>query len=387
MTAPALPTPAADAPAADMLAGIRRWVEIESQTGDIEGLAALADRVTADYAACGARVDRIAGRDGQGDHLVVHAPWAGASNEAGVLILSHLDTVHPRGTLARFPFSVDGDVAQGPGIYDMKGGAYIAMQAVTDLAAREGDDLPRPNLPVTHLFVSDEEIGSPTSQALIEELARAAKYVLVTEPAREGGRIVIARKGVMRYYIQAHGEAAHAGARHQDGASAIAEIARLTLKFHGLTDYDRGITCNVGEIGGGTGVNVVADHAWIWVDVRVPDARATTEVEAFVAGLTAEEPGVTIEITGGLNRAAYETSPAVAALFDHARELADEIGFDLQGLKTGGGSDGNFTAPIAPTLDGLGVDGKGGHTLYEQLYVSSLEPRRDLMRRLLETLR
>ncbi|MAC78704.1 MAG: carboxypeptidase [Rhodobacteraceae bacterium] len=370
------------ATAADMLEGIRAWVEIESPTGDIEGIGAMADLVSHDYAACGATVDRIPGHDGQGDHLIARAPWESGSNVGGILILSHLDTVHPRGTLARFPFSVDGDIAYGPGIYDMKGGAYIAMQAVRELSLTGGAPLP-----VTHLFVSDEEIGSPTSRALIEELAQAAKYVLVTEPAREGGQIVIARKGVMRYYIQTRGQAAHAGARHQDGASAIAEIARLTLKFHGLTDYDRGITCNVGEIGGGTGVNVVADHAWIRVDVRVPDADATAEVEAFVAALQPEEPGVTIEISGGLNRTAYETSTAVAALFDHARELAAEIGFDLKGLKTGGGSDGNFTAPIAPTLDGLGVDGKDAHSLNEQLYVSSLEPRRDLLKRLLETLR
>lgn len=370
------------ATAADMLEGIRAWVEIESHTGDIEGLKAVADRVTADYTACGATVERIPGRDGQGDHLIARSPWGAEANAGGILILSHLDTVHPRGTLARFPFSVDGDIAYGPGIYDMKGGAYIAMQAVRELAQTGGTPLP-----VTQLFVSDEEIGSPTSRDLIEELARGAKYVLVTEPAREGGQIVIARKGVMRYYVETRGQAAHAGTRHQDGASAIAEIARLTLKFHGLTDYDRGITCNVGEIGGGTGVNVVADHAWIWIDVRVPDAAATAEVEAFVAALEPEEPGVTMTISGGLNRSAYETSPEVAALFGHARELAEEIGFELKGMKTGGGSDGNFTAPIAPTLDGLGVDGKDAHSLNEQLYISSLEPRRDLLKRLLETLR
>ncbi|MBB94821.1 MAG: carboxypeptidase [Rhodobacteraceae bacterium] len=369
------------ASASDMLHGIRQWVEIESQTGDIEGLSAIADLVTHDYQACGATVDRVPGRDGQGDHLIARAPWGEGSNAPGILILSHLDTVHPRGTLAHFPYSVEGDIARGPGIYDMKGGAYIAMQAVRELSLTGGTPLP-----VTQLFVSDEEVGSPTSQELIEELARAAKYVLVTEPAREGGQIVIARKGVMRYYIETRGQAAHAGTRHQDGASAIAEIARLTLKFHGLTDYGRGITCNVGEIGGGTGVNVVADKAWIWVDVRVPDAEAVADVEAFVAALAAEEPGVSIHVSGGLNRSAYETSAGVEALFGHAKGLAAKIGFELKGMKTGGGSDGNFTAPIAPTLDGLGVDGKDAHSLNEQLYISSLEPRRDLLKRLLETL-
>ena len=241
-------------------------------------------------------------------------------------------------------------------------------------------------LPVTHLFVSDEEVGSPTSQPLIEALAQAAKYVLVTEPAREGGQVVIARKGVMRYEVRTFGEAAHAGARHEDGRSAIAEIARVALKFHALTDYGRGITCNVGQIAGGSGVNVVPAEAWAAIDVRVPDADAVAEVEAFVAALEPEEPGVRIEVEGGLNRPAYEATEAGRALFDHAHRLAAEIGFELRGMKTGGGSDGNFTAMIAPTLDGLGVDGKGGHTDYEQLRISSLTERRDLMRRLIETL-
>ncbi|WP_163849549.1 M20 family metallopeptidase [Pseudooceanicola aestuarii] len=369
------------ATAEEMLAGIRRWVEIESHTPDVAGIARLCDTIAADYASCGARSERIAGRDGQGDQLIVRAPWGEGSNAPGILVLSHNDTVHPAGTIGEFPFRVEGDLAYGPGICDMKGGSYIAMQAVREIAAAGTG-----RLPVTHLMVSDEEIGSPTSRAVIEELARAAKYVLVTEPAREGGKIVTARKGVMRFEAETFGTAAHAGTRHQAGRSAVVEIARLTLKFAALTDYDRGITCNVGEITGGTGVNVVAAHARIRVDVRVPDAEAAEEVQAFVDGLWAEDPDIRLSITGGLNRPAYETDARVAALFDHARALAAEIGFDLVGLKTGGGSDGNFTAPLTPTLDGLGVDGNDAHTLNEHLLISSLEPRRDLLKRLLETL-
>ena len=367
--------------AGELLEGIRTWVEIESHTPDLDGLARLADQVSIDYLAAGAEIERVPGRDGHGDHLVVRAAWGRQQNAPGILILSHIDTVHPRGTLERFPFRVDGDLAYGPGIYDMKGGAFVAMDAVAAVA-KAGTG----RLPVTHLFVSDEEVGSPTSQPLIEALAQAAKYVLVTEPAREGGQVVIARKGVMRYEVRTFGEAAHAGARHEDGRSAIAEIARAALKFHALTDYGRGMTCNVGQIRGGTGVNVVPAEAWAAIDVRVPDADAVSEIEAFVAALEAEEPGVRIEVTGGLNRPAYEATEGGRALFDHARGLAEEIGFELRGLKTGGGSDGNFTAMIAPTLDGMGVDGKGGHTDYEQLRISSLTERRDLMRRLIETL-
>ncbi|MGR3344866.1 MAG: M20 family metallopeptidase [Paracoccaceae bacterium] len=365
----------------DLLAGIRSWVEIESHTADTVGVNAMADKVAADYSAIGAEVTRVPGTDGHGDHLIVRAPWGEGGNAPGILLLSHIDTVHPRGTLAEFPFRTEGDSAFGPGIYDMKGGAYIAMAAVADIAAAGGAPLP-----VTHLFVGDEEIGSPTSRDLITELGRGAKYVLVTEPAREGGKIVTARKGVARYDVRAFGRAAHAGSRHRDGLNAIAEIARLVLKFQALTDYESGLTANVGQITGGTGANVVPAEAWIRVDLRLPDMDALDAVETFVAGLAPEDPGIRLEITGGLDRPPYEQSAGIGALFDHARTLASEIGFDLQGLKTGGCSDGNFTAPNTPTLDGLGVDGKGAHTDYEQLYISSLAPRRMLLRRLIETL-
>lgn len=365
---------------ADLLEGIRAWVEIESHTPDLDGVRAMADKVAADYAQCGAEVERVAGT-GYGDHLLVHAPWNGQKNAPGILLISHIDTVHPKGTLETFPFRVEGDLAFGPGIYDMKGGAYIAMRAVSDLATTGGTPLP-----VSHLFVADEEIGSPTSKDLIESLGKAAKYVLVTEPAREGGKIVVARKGAVRYTVTTHGEASHAGARHADGRSAIKEMAHTVLKFEALTNYERGTTCNVGTIEGGTGTNVVPARCSIRVDIRISDMEALTEVEAFVAALTPEDPDVRIEVVGGLDRPPYERDAGIDALFDLAREVAAEIGWELEGLKTGGGSDGNFTAQYTPTLDGLGVDGKGGHSNYEQLKISSLQPRRLLMRGLLERL-
>jgi glutamate carboxypeptidase len=365
---------------ADLLAGVRSWVEIESHTPDIAGVNALADKISADYAICGAEVTRVPGT-GYGDHLVVRAPWGGATNAPGILIISHMDTVHPKGTLETFPFRTEGDLAFGPGIYDMKGGAYCAMRAVSDLANGGGA-----RLPVSHLFVADEEIGSPTSKDLIVDLGKAAKFVLVTEPAREGGKIVVARKGAVRYEVTTHGEASHAGARHGDGRSAIKEMARVVLKLEALTDYERGTTCNVGLIKGGTGTNVVPAKCWIKIDIRISDMAALDEVETFVAAIKPEDPDVKIEITGGLDRPPYERDAGIDALFAQAKEIAANIGWELEGLKTGGGSDGNFTAPHTPTLDGLGVDGKGGHTNYEQLKISSLQPRRLLMRGLLERL-
>ena len=182
------------------------------------------------------------------------------------------------------------------------------------------------------------------------------------------------------------GRPAHSGARHEDGRSAIEELARQILILHSFTDYARGVTVNVGTIGGGTRANVVAEEAHALVDMRVPTPAIAEEMVAKVMGLRPVGPDVAVTVTGGLNRPPYEKLPGIAALFDHAKALAAEIGFDLQDLKTGGGSDGNFTADIAPTLDGLGVDGKGGHTDYEQIYIDSIVPRARLLRRLMETL-
>jgi glutamate carboxypeptidase len=363
-----------------LLAGIRDWVLHESPTDAPQAVSALVAKVAAQAREGGASAEVIPGRDGFGDHLVVRAPWGG--EEPGILVMSHLDTVHAIGGLQRNPFRVEGDIAYGPGIYDMKGGAHLALQAMLSLAKDRG----RNTLPVTHLFTSDEEVGSPTSKDLIRDLARRARYVLVTEPAREGGKIVTARKGAARFEISFHGRAAHAGSRHPDGRSAIEEMARQILFLHGLTDYATGVTVNVGVVSGGTRANVVAEHARALVDMRLPTPAIAEAILPKVLNLQPHNPDIRIEVSGGLNRPPYEKTPGIAALFDHAKALAAEIGFDLQDLKTGGGSDGNFTADLAPTLDGLGVDGKGGHTEFEQCYVSSLVPRARLLARLMETL-
>lgn len=369
--------------AEELLSEIRTWVEIESPTTDAASVDRAIDEAASYATASGARVTRIPGRDGHGSHLLASSPW-GEEDEPGILVLSHLDTVHPHGALAGpLPFRVEGDVAYGPGIYDMKGGALIALAALRQ-AIRSNRRTP---LPVRHLFVSDEEAGSPTSRSHIEQEARRARYVLVTEPAREGGRIVTARKGTARFRLELRGRAAHSGARHEDGRSALKELARQILDLEAMTDYATGVTVNVGFAGGGTRANVVAAQAWAEIDMRVPNAAIGDPVVERVLALKPYDPDIALTVTGGMNRPGYEKSPAIAALFDHARSLAAEIGFELKDLKTGGGSDGNFTAALGiPTLDGLGVDGKGGHTDHEQIFVSSLVPRATLLLRLIETL-
>jgi len=364
-----------------ILDGIRQWVEIETPTevpGQVNRLATL---VADGYRDLPASVERIAGQDGCGDHLVARSSWG--QDASGILVLSHLDTVHPLGFIDRLPFRIEGDSAFGPGIYDMKGGAYLAYHAFRQLCAgRE-----RSPLGVTQLYVSDEEIGSPTSRALIEAEGLKAKYVLVTEPARDGGKIVTGRKGVGRFEIFIRGVPAHAGSKPEDGRSAIRELANVIATLEAMNDPKHGVSVNVGVVRGGTRPNVIAEEAYAEVDLRVPTIVDADDLVARILNLKSQSEGVSVTVTGDLNRPPYEKGNSGAALFEHAKTLAAEIGFDLVDTFTGGGSDGNFTAPLTATLDGLGVDGKGAHTHYEQMYISSIEPRARLLHRLYQTLR
>jgi glutamate carboxypeptidase len=366
---------------AKILDGIRQWVEIETPTEVPAQVNKLADIVALGYRDLPATLDRIAGHSGCGDHLVARSSWG--QDSPGILVLSHLDTVHPLGFIERLPFRIDGDRAFGPGIYDMKGGAYLAYHAFRRICAQDT----RPPLGITQLYVSDEEIGSPTSRALIEAEGRRAKYVLVTEPARDGGKIVTGRKGVARFEVFVKGVPSHAGTRPQDGRSAIRELGNIIQTLEAMNDLKRGVTVNVGVVRGGTKPNVIAEEAYAEVDMRVPTIADADEMVPKILGLKSRTEGVSVKVVGELNRPPYEKSNAGAALYEHAKTLATEIGFDLVDTSTGGGSDGNFTAPHTATLDGLGVDGEGAHTHYEQLYISSIEPRARLLYRLYQTLR
>ena len=367
--------------ATPILEGIRRWVEIETPTEAPGQVNQLVDLVAEGYRGLPATVERIAGHSGCGDHLVTRSSWG--QDAPGILVLSHLDTVHPLGFIERLPFRIDGDSAFGPGIYDMKGGAYLAYHAFRQVCAAGT----LPALGITQLYVSDEEIGSPTSRALIESEGRKAKYVLVTEPARDGGKIVTGRKGVGRFEVFIKGVPSHAGVRPGDGRSAIRELGNVIQTLEAMNDLARGITVNVGVVRGGTRPNVIAEEAYAEVDLRVPTISDSDELTAKILNLKSRTEGVTVKVIGELNRPPYEKSNAGAALYEHARTIAAEIGFDLVDTSTGGGSDGNFTAPHTATLDGLGVDGQGAHTHYEQMYISSIEPRARLLYRLYQTLR
>lgn len=370
-----------DAP--DLLSAVNAWVEIESPTNDVAGVnavGALAERLLRDI---GAHVERISGASTYGD--IVIGRIRGETERPGVLLLGHMDTVHPVGTLAGpLPMRVEGDRAYGPGIYDMKGGDAIAFAALAHLHANGR----RPKLPVTVMMIPDEEVGSPFSRPHIEAEARKHAIVLVVEPSGDGGRLTVARHGISRYHLKTTGVPAHAGAYHAKGRSAIREMARQILAIESMTDYSRNVTLNVGTVAGGTHENMVPLHAEACVYCLVPLPQDEREVRERLMALKPVDPDVRLVVTSGLYRPSYVKTPAIQKLYDHASALAREIGFEVKGERVaGGGSDGNFTGALGvPTLDGLGVIGDGPHTHHEHLLVSCLVPRTRLLVRLFETL-
>jgi len=368
-----------------ILDDIGRVAAIESPTSHPVGVNAVLDVIEGWFEGTGATFDRIKIRDGFGDLLKVYSASPGGSN-GGILVLSHVDTVHPVGTLAGpLPLRRDGDRLYGPGVYDMKGGLTLAVAAFRRIALA---NVATP-LPITFMFTPDEEVGSIASRQHIEAEAARHKYVLVTEPKRNGGRVVTSRKGTGRFLIEAHGRPAHAGAAHDKGRSAIRAMAHIILEIEGFTDYARGITTNVGLVSGGTGVNVIPEHCRINADMRILDLASARELEARFHALKAPDPDVEIRVTGGMLRPPFERGPHIDVLFDKATAVAAALGLTLEsGPRTGGGSDGNFTAVMGlPTLDGLGVDGDGAHTHQEHLLVSSVEPGTRLFQGLFETLK
>ncbi len=340
----------------EAMAWWRRWVERESPSGDKAAIDACGREVAAAFGPLGWRAEFVAGA--AGDHLILRPP-AEVAGGGGTLLLGHLDTVYPLGTLARMPWREEGDRVHGPGVMDMKGGIAVAWLALRSLIAA-GGALPAATL----LLVSDEETGSGGSRALTERLARQARAVLVLEPAAgENGKLKTARKGIANFTLRAEGRAAHAGVDYFAGANAIVELARQAVELASWSDERQGITVNCGVIHGGTRSNVVPAEAELEVDARAWTAADLAAVETRLQRLRAVDAGVRLAVTGGVNRPPMERSPAGMALFARARAAAQAVGLALEECATGGGSDGNFTAALGvPTLDGMGVVGGGAHS-------------------------
>ena len=357
----------------EMVDLLGRLVQIESPSDDREGLDRFAATLEELFAETGAIERHPPADPARGRHLRLRV--AGSDTQARhAVALCHYDTVWPRGTLARIAFSVDEQgVARGPGCFDMKAGIVVLFHALAGLRACGST----PRRPLQVLFTSDEEIGSPTSRALIEEVARNAALALVLESPLPGGTLKTARKGTGDYRLRISGRAAHAGVEPHKGINAIQELAHQVLALHALNDYVIGTTINVGVVRGGTRPNVVPAEAEALVDVRVATLAEADRVDAALHGLKPHLPGAELVVEGGLNRPPMERSPEMGRLFERARRIAAEMGvLDLQEGSTGGGSDGNFTAALGvPTLDGLGAEGEGAHAAHEHVLTDSL-PRR-----------
>jgi glutamate carboxypeptidase len=293
-----------------------------------------------------------------------------------LMVLGHLDTVWPLGTLKRMPFRLHEGRAWGPGVLDMKAGVVMALNALRIL--EEANLLSRP---VLLLLNSDEETGSERSRALTELLAKKCSAVFVLEPAQGvPGAYKTARKGVAHYRLEVQGVPAHSGVDFGSGHSAVLELGRQIERASGFTDLSRGITVNAGVIGGGTRSNVVPANAWAEFDVRIAKAVDAERIDRRFRSLHPVDRACKLEISGGLNRPPMERTPGTVALFQRAATIAAGLGFQLQEAATGGGSDGNFTSALGiPTLDGMGAVGEGAHAHRESILLDALVPRTALL--------
>jgi glutamate carboxypeptidase len=362
-----------------MVADIRELVEIESPSDNKAAVDQLADVVAVKLAALGGSARVHPARD-VGNHLQVD--FAGKAAGKPLLLLGHYDTVYPLGTLASMPCREVGGKLTGPGVLDMKSGIGLMLHAIAALKEWHGE-LPRP---VTVLLVSDEEVGSDSSRAITESLAKKAVAVLVLEPSYGfEGKVKTARKGVGEYQVRVTGKASHAGLDFEKGVNAIVELARQIDRIAGFTDLKKGLTVNVGIVGGGSRTNVVPAEALAQVDVRIARLKDAAGIDKKMRGLRPFNRKCKVEVSGGVNRPPMERTAGIAALYEVARGIAGDLGWKLGEAAVGGGSDGNFTAGLGiPTLDGLGGVGDGAHAVHEHIVISELPRRAALLAGLIE---
>jgi glutamate carboxypeptidase len=367
----------------EMVRLLGKFVVRESPSHEKAAVDAMGTLLAQEWRERGAKV-QILRQAKRGNHVRAEV-WLGEGRPEGqVLVLGHLDTVYPLGTLARMPFRVSGDRAWGPGSFDMKGGLVLALFAIDALKAARV----RPGKSFVFLWTSDEEIGSETSRPLIEKEARRSAAVLVLEPSfGKEGRLKTSRKGVGYAEIVVSGRAAHAGINPEDGVNAVHELALQIARVMKLNDARRGITVQATVAAGGTVSNVVPDQARAEVDIRLVRQADARELERKLHTLRPVLKGARLEIRGGVNRPPLERSKAIGDLFRHAQSLMRGMGVSLGEASTGGGSDGNFTGALGiPTLDGLGAVGDGAHTPREHIVIRRLPERAALIAGLLATL-
>jgi glutamate carboxypeptidase len=367
-----------------LLTELLEWVRIESPTYDAATVNRMLDFIALRIAALGFSVERLPGRDGLGDMLRCRLAGGHGGNSGGILMIAHADSVHPVGTLANaLPVRRQGDRCYGPAIYDMKGGTVIALAALK--AVLDGNAL---KLPMTIIVNPDEEIGSPTSRELIEVEAKRHKYVLIPEPAKgPRGEVTTGRHAFQRFFLTTHGRPAHSGWTNRDGRSAVRIMAQLIEELESRSDLEAGPTYAVSVVHGGQWVNCVPMTCTAQALCVSRDDATFAEIGRVMDGLIGARSDVRIEVERGPVRPLWTAHPGTMGLYERARRIAGELGFDLPHAQHGGGSDGNFTGALGiATLDGLGVMGGGAHTHEEHVLVSSLVPRATLLARLVAEL-
>lgn len=358
---------------------LKALVETESPSHNKAAVDRVGAIVAEELRKLGAQVEIIPSQE-TGDHVLAYfAPSEYEAQNRPILLLCHMDTVFPLGTIDSFPYREAEGKISGPGTLDMKAGIVIALAAL-DEVKKSGL-----NRPVTLLCTSDEEIGSHTSRAHIERLVKESALVLVLEGGLVDGALKTWRKGVGEFWMRTWGRAAHSGGEHEKGRNAIEEMAHHVIAIQKLTDYAKQTTLNVGVIRGGTVPNVVPEDAVIQVDVRVMQPGEWERLESEMSKLKPVLDGTSIEIRGVLNRPPMPFDETMKTTFERAKSIAVQIGMELKAGGTGGASDGNIVAPLGiPVLDGLGAVGEGYHSEREYIFADSLEKRTQLVAALLK---
>jgi glutamate carboxypeptidase len=362
----------------DFLKAIHEIVEIESPSYNAEAIRRVVAWIEAQAKTIklDLKIERIEA-GGFGEHLIVRAF---PSDEKSVLILGHTDTVHPLGTKAQNPTRIEGDKFYGCGIFDMKANIVLVLEVLRYFAETDTN----PARPITFLLSCDEEVGSKTGRPIVEAEAKNAEFCLVLEPSFDG-KVKTGRKGTGVFTLRAHGVPAHAGLEPEKGASAILELSRQIEKIHSLNSINNGTSVNACTIKGGTTSNVIPEWAESEIDVRFTSIKEAERIAGEFAALQSVDSRVSLELLGGINRPPMERTEAVIALYEKARELAANFGYEVGETQVGGASDGNFVGALGvPVLDGLGIAGAGAHTLHEHILVSDIARRATLVALILQ---
>lgn len=347
---------------------LERMVGLESPSYDPHLVDLLGDAVADEFEGLGGVVERLPEPD-RGHHLMIRFGHAAGDAVRPIMLLGHLDTVWPEGEIRKRPFRIEGDIATGPGIFDMKAGIAMMHMAIEAIQKVHGV-LP---FPVAVFLTSNEEVGSPNIRSLVREVARSVRCALVLEPSLPAGVLKTTRNGMGRFIVRAVGRSAHSGVNPSDGVNAIEEMAHQVLRISRLGDPSKGTTVTVTTTTGGTRPNMVPAECVLEADCRAPSSAEAERVTREIRALAPFIDGARIEVEGEFRRAPLEPTPGNTMLFDAARAIARDLGRELRGAATGGASDGNLTSGEGtPTLDGLGPVGHGAHQVDESIEVSSL---------------